>query len=114
MLFSSLLVHNASKVYKESRQKENYQGSCNGGGSSLLMLIVAIAFLVIEIAMLYFAVKVALVSGKSSTTKFINIVFALTMTLPYLLLSLLFNPEARAELGDGTPASGSLRFACNC
>ena len=111
MLFSSLLVHNASKVYKESRQNENYQGSCNGGGSSLLM---PIAFLVIEIAMLYFAVKVALVSGKSSTTKFINIVFALTMTLPYLLLSLLFNPEARAELGDGTPASGSLRFACNC
>ena len=103
-----MVTKKAVEHYKKN-QKENYEGSC-GGGSSIMMLIVAVVFLVVEIAMLYFAIKVALASGKSSATTFVNVVLALTMTLPYLLLSLLFNPDARAALGDGAPA---LKFACN-
>ena len=111
MLVSSLLVNSAVKHYNKNSKKENLQGSCNSNpGPSLLLLIVAVVFLVVEIAMLYFAIKVALASGKSSATTFVNVVLAMTMTLPYLLLSLLFNPDARAALGDGAPA---LKFACN-
>ena len=108
MLMSLTAAKKAVEHYNKNRQ-ENYEGSC-GGGSSLMMLIVAVVFLVVEIAMLYFAIKVALASGKSSATTFVNVVLALTMTLPYLLLSVLFNPDARAALGDGAPA---LKFAYN-
>jgi heme/copper-type cytochrome/quinol oxidase subunit 2 len=110
MIFSLLAVNHASDQYIKSRKTENYEGSCNGGGSSLALLIIASVFLVIEIALLYFAIKIALASGKSPATTFVNVVLALTMTLPYLLLSVLFNPDARAALGDGAPA---LKFACN-
>jgi hypothetical protein len=109
MLVSLTVTSKAVEHYKKNHHKENYEGSC-GGGSSLMLLIVAVVFLIVEIAMLYFAIKVALASGKSSATTFVNVVLALTMTLPYLLLSLLFNPDARAALGDGAPA---LKFACN-
>ena len=109
-LFSMLMTAKASKNYSEVRKRENYKGMGCNDGSSLMLLIISVVFLVIEISMLYFAVKVALASGKSSTTKFVNVILALTLTLPYLLLSVLFNEDARAALGDGAPA---LKFACN-
>ena len=98
MFFSSFLTKKAI---------ENRSSSCDGG-RSLTLLIVSIVFLVIEITMLYFAIKIALVSGKSSATKFVNVILAITLTLPYLLLSLLFNPDARTALGDAP----TLKFAC--
>jgi heme/copper-type cytochrome/quinol oxidase subunit 2 len=109
MLFSSLLTGKAVEYYNKNHKKESYDATC-GGSPSLLLLIVAVIFLIIEICMLYFAIKVALASGKSPETTFVHVILALTLTLPYLLLSLTFNPAARAALGDGAPA---LQFACN-
>lgn len=107
MIGSSVLLCKAVEHYNKNNKRESYDATC--GSPSLLLLIVSITFLIIEICMLYFAIKVALASGNSRETTFVHVILALTLTLPYLLISLTFNPDARAALGDGAPA---LKFAC--
>jgi nitric oxide reductase large subunit len=105
MLVSSLFTNHAVKNYN----KENYVGSVNAQ-SALMTLIVAVVILVIEIALLYYAISIALVSSSTNEGKFINIVLAVTFTMPYLLLNLLFNPAAKTVLGEGQlPA---YKFSC--
>lgn len=108
MIPSTILTCKAVDYYTKNHKRESYDATC-GGSPSLLLLTVSIIFLIIEICMLYFAIKVALASGKSRETTFVHVILALTLTLPYLLISLIFNPDARAALGDGAPA---LQFAC--
>lgn len=106
MLLSSILTKNAIENYN----KENYntQQPGNNNDSCLSLLILSVILLVIEITLLYYAITIAL-TAKSAELKFINVVLAITMTLPYLLLNVLFNPAAKAALGD---SSQPLQFSC--
>jgi heme/copper-type cytochrome/quinol oxidase subunit 2 len=97
MIFAASITAKAVENFNKSKT-ENYQGDSCGNGSSLAFLIISVVFLVVEIVMLYFALKIALASGKTNTSKFVHVVLALTMTLPYVLLSVLLNPDARAAL----------------
>jgi uncharacterized Tic20 family protein len=102
MLVSSIFTKHAIDNYN----KENYTGSLNFQ-AAFALLIVAVTILVIEIALLYFAISIALASSTTNEGKFINVVLAITLTMPYLLLNVLFNPAARSILGEP-----SLQFSC--
>lgn len=106
MLVSSLFTKHAVDSYN----KENYVGSINVQ-SALVTLIVAVVLLVVEIALLYYAISIALVSASTNEGKFINVVLAICFTMPYLLLNLLFNPAAKAVLGEGQ-IGAPLSFSC--
>lgn len=94
MLFSSLCANTAVENYN----KEKYGRDANG---NYAILIIAIVMVVLELVLLYFALKIALASGQNTATKFINIVLAIFFTLPYLLLNMIFNKDASAELAFG-------------
>ena len=104
MLVSSVFTKHAIENYN----KENYAGSFNFQ-TAFAVLIISVVFLVIEIALLYFAISIALASSNTNEGKFINVVLAITLTMPYLLLNVLFNPVARSVLGESSP---SLQFSC--
>lgn len=104
MLVSSIFTKHAVDNYN----KENYEGSENYQ-SSLAALIIAVVFLVIEIALLYYAISIALASSTTNEGKFINVILAITLTMPYLLLNVLFNPAAKSVLGE---SQGNLQFSC--
>ena len=104
MLLSCVITKNAV----ENFNKENYDGGDKE--NCLSFLILATILLVIEIALLYYAITIAL-DAKSPELKFINVVLAITMTLPYLLLNVLLNPAARAALGESGSAQ-PLQFSC--
>ena len=107
MLISSIITHNAVENFNMERYGPNSDGS-------YAVLIGSIVMLVIELSLLYFAIRIALVSGKTNTTKFIHIVLAIFLTLPYLLLNMIFNKDAPAALSGSmslTPSpTPSLRF----
>lgn len=108
MLFSSVLTKNAIENYNKENYNTQYPGARKKDCMSFLIL--AVILLVIEIALLYYAITIAL-TAQSPELKFVNVILAITMTLPYLLLNVLFNPAARAALGESGSAP-SLQFRC--
>jgi len=101
MLISSIFTHNAVENFNKERYGPN-------GDGSYAILIVSIVMLVIEISILYFAIRIALASGTTNVTKFIHVVLAICLTLPYLLLNMIFNKDAPAALSG--PVIPPLRF----
>jgi len=91
MLISSILTRNATENFKKERYGSN-------GKHVYAIMIASIVILIIEIAMLYFAVRIALASGTTDATKFIHVVLAIFFTFPYLLLNMIFNKNVAADL----------------
>ena len=91
MLISSILTHNAIENYN----KERYGPT---GDHAYSVLIGSLAMFVIEISMLYFALRIAFASGENNNAKFIHVVLAIFLTLPYLLLNMLFNKSATSNV----------------
>ena len=108
MICGTILTNHAIEKYKKETYNYTQQPSSESG--CLPLLILSVIILVIEIALLYYAITVAVYISKSSELMFVNVVLAITMTLPYLLLNLIFNPSARAALGE--TSSGSMQFSC--
>ena len=103
MLISSLFTQRAVEHFN----KERYGPKSNGSYS---VLIASIVMLVLELSMLYFAIRIALASGTTNNTKFIHIVLAIFLTMPYLLLNMIFNKDAASAVSFGFSSDKSLRF----
>jgi phosphotransferase system glucose/maltose/N-acetylglucosamine-specific IIC component len=96
MLVSTLNLSNAIKNYEINR--ENFYGDSSSRDVCLSCIIIALILFVVEVAVLYFALTIAWSISDTNTEKFLHVVLALTLTLPYLLLNLLFNQRAKAAL----------------
>ena len=109
MIIGYILTNNAIENFnKENYKNTRASSSCDNKNGCLTLLILAVVILVIEISLLYYAISVAVAVSKSPELMFINVMLAIVITLPYLLLNILFNPAAKAALGD----SSSLKFSC--
>jgi peptidoglycan biosynthesis protein MviN/MurJ (putative lipid II flippase) len=93
MLLSTSMLNSA---YNNFPKKEDYNSE--NKAKCVSCVILAIILLIIELAVLFFAIDIALNTPKSNAEKFIHLVLAVTFTLPYLLLNVLFNEKARELL----------------
>lgn len=92
MILGTTLLHNA--INKENYDNKNQEQRRAYSGN----LIVAFVIVIIELSVLYFAIDIAMSVSNSRAEKFVNLVLAVTLTLPYLMLNVLFNEKARARL----------------
>lgn len=88
MLISSGIARMAAEQYNKERYGPNAEDCYS-------FLIIAIVIIIIELSMLYFAIKIAIVSGKNSAGKFVHVILAIFLTMPYLLLNMIFNEKAQ-------------------
>lgn len=96
MLVSSLNLANSIRNFETNR--ENFGDSGPTRDVCISCIILALILLVVEFAVLYFAVLIAWNVSDSNAERFLNIVLALTLTLPYLLFNLLFSQRAKRVL----------------
>ena len=59
---------------------------------------VAVIFFVLELVLLFYAINMALVCADGGPERIVNIVLAITMTIPYVMLNILFNKCAKKSL----------------
>lgn len=109
MILSATCLKNSIDSYNQQSQ-ENYKGDAKMRGRCLACLVVAIIILVIEIAVLYYALDIAINTTKAGAERFIHVVLAVVFTMPYLLFSLLLNPKASALLTGASTASPKFRM----
>lgn len=67
----------------------------------IFLVIISIIFFLFELVLLYFAVFIAINCSKSREERIVNFILAVVFTLPYVLLSILFNPCAKEYLQNG-------------
>lgn len=87
------------------RQSEGYTmlESTNAGmslGFATGFLVIAGVFLLLELMVLFYCVGIAYSCSKSIPERIVNIVLAITFTLPYALVNMVFVPCARKTLGS--------------
>jgi len=92
MILGTTLLHRAVNKEDYHTYDRDQRAAYSG------VLIIALIILIIELAVLYFAIDIALSVPNSNAEKFVNLVLAVTLTLPYLMLNVLFNEKARARL----------------
>lgn len=107
-LKNSLEKYNEVKVKeKEEKEKENFSldfKSINKGlnlSFYTFILFLAVIFMFFELFLLYFAVYIAIYCSKSKEEKIVNFVLAVTFTIPYVMLNILFNDDAKKLLKNG-------------
>ena len=86
-------------------QSEGYTmlDSTNAGmslGFATGYLVIAVVFLMLELLVLFYCVGIAYSCSKSAPERIVNVVLAITFTLPYALLNMVFVPCARKTLGS--------------
>ena len=108
MILSATCLKNSIDSYNK-QAKEGYHGNEKMRGRCIACLIVAVIILVIEIAVLYYALDIAINTTKAGAERFIHVVLAVVFTMPYRLYSLLLNPKASAVL-TGASGATSARF----
>lgn len=102
VLLSSTCLKNAVDNYTTQSQ-ENFKGDSKKKSKCVACVVVAIIIFVIEVAVLYFALDIAINTTTSGAERFVHVVLAVLFTMPYLLFSLLLNEKARAVLvGSGS------------
>lgn len=71
-----------------------------GASASFLSfgLVLATIFLVLEIIVLFYAVSIAIQCTRPGPERIVHIVLAITFTLPYVLLNVMFNKCAKDNL----------------
>ena len=84
-------------IEKFEKNKENFTDN-SSKSVCISCIVVALVVVVVEVALLYFAVMIALANSTSPAEQFVNVVLAIMFTMPYLLLNVVFNPVARQEL----------------
>lgn len=71
-----------------------------GASASFLSfgLVVATIFLVLEILLLFYAISIAIQCTRPGPERIVHVVLAITFTLPYVLLNVMFNKCAQDTL----------------
>ena len=112
MLISSSLLKSALASHQRQQQqrKENYStGSAVQAGASAAFvsfaLVVAVIFFALELIVLFYAINMALSCSQAGPERVVNVVLAITFTLPYVMLNILFNSCAKATLRGRAKAS---------
>ena len=100
---SSILKTALASHQRQQRLKENFSaGSAAESGAAAAFasftLVVAVLFFLLELVVLFYAINMALVCSKGGPERIVNIVLAITFTLPYVMLNILFNKCAKATL----------------
>lgn len=108
VLLSSTCLKNSVDNYNLQSQ-ENFYGDNSKKNKCVACIIVAIIIFVIEVAVLYYALDIAINTTTSGAERFIHIVLACLFTMPYLLFNLLLNEKARNLLVNG-PVLGSRKM----
>lgn len=107
MIVSLTMVKEAynARAKAVKRQSEGYTmlDSTNAGmslGFATGYLIIAVMFLMLELLVLFYCIGIAYSCSKSVPERIVNVVLAITFTLPYALLNMVFVPCARKTLGS--------------
>jgi hypothetical protein len=107
MIVSLTMVKEAynARIKAVKRQSEGYTmlESTNAGmslGFATGFLIIAVMFLMLELLVLFYCVGIAYNCSRSVPERIVNVVLAITFTLPYALLNMVFVPCARKTLGS--------------
>ena len=107
MILSGTILKNTVEKYKKI-QKEKYSttNAFQAGSSTaftLFYLVVAFIFFIFELILLFFAISTALSCSAPCPERIVNIVLAVTFTIPYMLLNTLFNKCTKERLSSGSP-----------
>lgn len=106
VLLSSTCMKNSIENYN-NQARENYHGDSNKKNKCVACVIVAVIIFIIEVALLYYALDIAINTTTSGAERFVHIVLACLFTMPYLLFNLLLNEKARNVLVNGPTGSSS-------
>jgi hypothetical protein len=104
MIVSLTTLKTAVEHYKlKKAKKEGYDGRrAAGAGMTAAFasfgLAIAVLFFILEIIVLFYAVMTALVCTTPGPERIISVILAVTFTIPYMLLNLLFNKCTRQTL----------------
>lgn len=101
---SSLEKYNQHQKHKDS--KENFtisESSINAGVNDafyVFLVMIAIMFVLLELFLLFVAIKIALTCTKNTEERLVYFGLAVFFTLPYVLLSVFMSPCAKKALGS--------------
>lgn len=103
MIISTSLLKSAIDKYRAAKKRENYNDwdAASQGASAAFnafLVVIAMIFFVLELVLLFYAILIALNCTKAGAERIVHIVLAVIFTLPYMLLSVLFNPCAKSTL----------------
>ena len=88
--------------YQKAKAEKYDSGEVIAAGASASFLsfglVLATIFLVLEILVLFYAISIALQCTRPGPERIIHIVLAITFTLPYVLLNVMFNKCAQDSL----------------
>lgn len=112
---SGTILKSSLDRYRQARKdRENFSaissgdsaGAGAGAAFSSFALVVSVIFFVLELVLLFYAINMALVCTKGGPERIVNIVLAITFTIPYVMLNILFNKCAKNSLrSDWLPKS---------
>jgi hypothetical protein len=114
MFLSCLLFKNSTDQYNNTI-RENYDGNDKDKDTSrcIACIVLATVILIIEVALLYFALDIAVNTTQSGAERFVHVVLAVVLTLPYLLFSVLLSTKAQNVLrGNLNSVAFSFKKAC--
>lgn len=104
MIVSSSMLKGAVEKYQRTRSlKERYSKSksANAGINAAFAsftLVVAVIFFALELVVLFYAIGMAINCTQGGPERIVNVVLAMTFTIPYVMLNLLFNKCAKDTL----------------
>jgi hypothetical protein len=101
MIFSVCLLNNSLIAHKKAQKSEHFSVIDGDKNSySLIWVIVGLIFLAMELALLYYAINMAMECSRPGPERIINVILALMFTMPYVLLNTLFNKCFKAKLSN--------------
>ena len=106
MIVSGTILKSSLDRYRQARKdKENFSislgdsaGAGAGAAFTSFILAVSVIFFVLELILLFYGINMALVCTKGGPERIVNIVLAVTFTIPYVMLNILFNKCAKGSL----------------
>lgn len=91
MYLSTSMLNNAINKLSQENFNLNYLKTGAYNVFSIIVFVIALIFFLLELLVLYYSIKIALMCSKSSPERVVNLVLAITFTLPYALINLTFN-----------------------
>ena len=96
MIIGSLFLKNSLDNFV--RNKENFGDDSMTEQKIMSMIIIITVIVLVEIALFYFAVDIAINVTTSNSERFVHIMLALLFTMPYLLAMVVFSEPAKLRL----------------
>ena len=99
MILSIIVLKSASALSTKNQVRENFNKAdcCDdpaavSTATKVFCVAIATIFFLIELVLLVFAIKIAL-HQTSGNERIVNVILAVTVTTPYVLLKLVMNPS---------------------